>query len=77
VGECAAEASCDFEEDFCGYYNTREGDDFDWDRGRGKVYDLTGPIVDHTTGTSEGYYAYIKTPFDALPGLCRSITPLN
>jgi hypothetical protein len=67
AGECLALASCDFQDSFCGYYNTREGDDFDWERGRGKIYDLTGPVTD-TSGTKDGYYALSKPPFDIKAG---------
>ncbi|CAF0741635.1 unnamed protein product, partial [Brachionus calyciflorus] len=59
-GACYSEGSCDFEDDFCGYYNTKEGDDFDWYRGQGQLYYITGPSVDHTTQTVLGYYAYIN-----------------
>lgn len=58
---CFNDASCDFEDEFCGYHNTKEGDNFDWYRGKGKIYSSTGPSVDHTTNTVEGYYAYINT----------------
>ena len=62
TGSCPNEASCDFEDDYCGYYNTKEGDDFDWERGKGQLYVSTGPSVDHTTGTQAGFYAFIN-PF--------------
>lgn len=58
-GACYEELSCDFEEDNCGYYNTKEGDEFDWQRGKGKNSFSTGPSVDHTTNTALGYYAFI------------------
>ncbi|RNA13045.1 MAM and LDL-receptor class A domain-containing 1-like [Brachionus plicatilis] len=54
---CFNEASCDFEDEFCGYHNTKEGDDFDWYRAKGRIYYSTGQSVDHTTNTVEGYYA--------------------
>ena len=57
-GACSPEASCDFEDDYCGFYNTKEGDDFDWLRGKGAASGpMTGPSVDHTTNTQSGYYA--------------------
>ena len=59
-GDCYEEASCDFEDDLCGYYNTKEGDDFDWLRSKGQISLITGPSVDHTTNTALGYYAYIN-----------------
>lgn len=66
-GPCyAEEGSCDFETDFCGYQNTREGDDFDWDRAKGRAYSQTGPGVDHTTQTTDGFYVFIN-PMSAMP----------
>lgn len=60
-GACYEEASCDFESGTCGYYNTKEGDDFDWLRSRAMHVNLTySPSVDVTTGTTEGHFAYIK-----------------
>lgn len=59
-GPCAPDAYCDFEDDFCGFYNTKEGDNFDWLRGKGQIYTSTGPSVDHTTLTQLGYYVYIN-----------------
>ena len=60
-GACYAEASCTFEDDLCGYYNTREGDDFDWLRSRAFHLNTTyAPSVDVTTGTTEGHFVYIK-----------------
>lgn len=65
-GPCPTEGSCDFENDYCGYLNTKEGDDFDWERGKGRVYYFTGPGVDHTTSTVEGYYIFIN-PSSSMP----------
>lgn len=59
-GPCFAEGSCNFEDDYCGFHNTREGDDFDWERGKGRIYFSTGPGVDHTTQTTQGYYIFIN-----------------
>ena len=59
-GACPLEVSCDFEEDYCGFYNTKEGDDIDWERGKGQLYSTTGPSADHTTQTALGYYAFIN-----------------
>jgi hypothetical protein len=61
-GPCDAEASCNFEVDLCGYYNVQEEDDFDWIRGRGDSDSpTTGPSIDSTTQTEEGYYVYIDS----------------
>lgn len=67
-GPCFSEGSCDFEDDYCGYYNTKEGDNFDWYRAKGRVYYLTGPSVDHTTNTVAGYYLYINTEYSMQKG---------
>lgn len=55
---CPTTASCDFEKDLCGYYNTKVGDVFDWFRGRGEIFGSTGPNVDHTTMSVEGFYMF-------------------
>lgn len=69
-GECDEEGSCDFESDFCGYYNTNEGDEFDWLRNKGDTDSYaTGPSVDVTTGTKEGYYVFIETSYPAKLGI--------
>ena len=59
-GACPLEVSCDFEDDYCGFYNTKEGDEIDWERGKGRLYTSTGPVTDHTTLTPLGYYAFIN-----------------
>ncbi|BFZ04222.1 hypothetical protein BsWGS_07261 [Bradybaena similaris] len=53
--------SCDFEEDFCGYVQEEQGDQFDWTRYSGSTpsYD-TGPLEDHTYGTYYGHYIYTE-----------------
>ena len=62
-GECYPESSCDFEEGLCGYYNTKEGDEIDWEKGSGPEYSLTGPTVDHTTSTQSGSYMFINPSY--------------
>jgi hypothetical protein len=60
-GECYSEGFCDFEDEgFCGYYNTREGDQFDWQKAKGSFNPMTGPSFDHTTTTSDGSYIFIN-----------------
>ena len=40
-GVCEQEGSCDFEQGtFCGFYNTREEDDFDWTLNQGETDSL-------------------------------------
>ncbi len=62
-GVCPPELACNFEDDYCGYYNIKEYDEFDWQRGQGQEYPSTGPTVDHTTNTEEGYYAFIDPKY--------------
>ncbi|XP_030849918.1 MAM and LDL-receptor class A domain-containing protein 1-like [Strongylocentrotus purpuratus] len=60
---CQAENFCDFENGLtaCGYLQEDLYDDFDWLVGFGETPTrLTGPYIDHTTGTMTGYYAYIE-----------------
>ena len=46
----------------CGWHNSASGDDFDWTRFQGETASIgTGPQVDHTTLTAEGWYLYIET----------------
>lgn len=61
-GACPAPGNCDFESDTCGYLNTRVGDQFDWLRSTGgTLTPNTGPSVDHTTGTDQGFYMFIES----------------
>ncbi|CAF4185562.1 unnamed protein product, partial [Rotaria sp. Silwood2] len=64
-GACEEEGSCNFDDaSFCGFYNSRDEDDFDWALNQGATISwYTGPSVDHTTGTSAGYYAYIESSY--------------
>nr|XP_054756445.1 MAM and LDL-receptor class A domain-containing protein 1-like [Lytechinus pictus] len=52
--------SCNFELDMCSY-SQDQGDDFDWTRFQGSTETSdTGPDVDHTHGTTQGYYMYVE-----------------
>ncbi|XP_055957691.1 MAM and LDL-receptor class A domain-containing protein 1-like [Patella vulgata] len=58
--ECQKPAQCTFERGLCGYKNI-QGDDFDWTRGHGATTSsFTGPQVDHTTSSTNGYYMYVE-----------------
>ena len=54
-GACPNPGDCDFEDgDTCSWTNSQT-DDFDWIVGRGGTPSfLTGPRIDHTTGTGAG-----------------------
>ncbi|XP_077864148.1 MAM and LDL-receptor class A domain-containing protein 1-like [Saccoglossus kowalevskii] len=68
-GECPPSLVCDFEgREWCDWTNDDDAN-MRWRRGRdGTMSDNTGPKVDHTTGTPEGWYLYIETSFPRLPG---------
>nr|XP_054769623.1 MAM and LDL-receptor class A domain-containing protein 2-like [Lytechinus pictus] len=51
---------CDFESDLCDWEQLTT-DEFDWRRNKGDTSsEGTGPKVDHTLGTDEGYYIYTE-----------------
>jgi hypothetical protein len=61
-GSCGSPYFCDFEEDICGWTNAVNGfdDEFDWLRNQGPTPTYgTGPSVDVTLGTAQGWYIYI------------------
>ena len=61
-GQCNPDASSNFEVDLCGFYNIQGEDDFDWIRARGNTDSInTGPSVDATTQSANGYYLYIDS----------------
>ncbi|XP_071956924.1 MAM domain-containing glycosylphosphatidylinositol anchor protein 2-like [Antedon mediterranea] len=58
--EINGQFDCTFENGFCSWQQLRD-DVFDWTRLRGpSTTGTTGPSVDHTLGTSSGYYLYIE-----------------
>uniref|UniRef100_A0A2C9KDP3 MAM domain-containing protein n=1 Tax=Biomphalaria glabrata TaxID=6526 RepID=A0A2C9KDP3_BIOGL len=51
---------CNFESGFCGWVQDTQ-DQFDWSRSQGPTGSTqTGPLIDHTKGTAQGWYAYIE-----------------
>ena len=59
----------DFETGF-GNYSDVGGDDFDWARDSGGTPSSgTGPSVDHTTGTSSGFYLYTEASDPNYPNM--------
>ncbi|RNA19406.1 MAM and LDL-receptor class A domain-containing 2-like, partial [Brachionus plicatilis] len=58
---CSAYNQCDFETSLCDWKHDLAGD-FKWILKKGQTsYFRTGPRRDHTTGTSRGQYAYMKS----------------
>lgn len=52
---------CNFEQDLCDWYQDTD-DNFDWTRAQGPTSSYsTGPGIDHTLGTSKGFYLFIET----------------
>ncbi|XP_071104753.1 MAM and LDL-receptor class A domain-containing protein 1-like [Haliotis cracherodii] len=75
---CASLASCDFENSFCSWMQSKS-DDFDWTRRRGSTPSTyTGPTTDHTLGS---YYAFIESSSPNKAGdiatLQSQIIPMN
>ena len=82
-GDCEAadfvSVSCDFEEEhICGYESDPKTE-FNWARHQGKTFSSnTGPSVDVTTGTGDGYYMYIETSYPQYYGdRARIISPIQ
>ncbi|KAH9494980.1 hypothetical protein Btru_018316 [Bulinus truncatus] len=58
---------CNFENGFCAWAQDTT-DMFDWTRSQGPTgSSQTGPLVDHTKGTAQGWYAYIEASSPRLP----------
>ncbi|XP_054550654.1 MAM and LDL-receptor class A domain-containing protein 1 [Talpa occidentalis] len=58
---CAHELQCNFENGICNWEQDTK-DDFDWTRNQGPTLTLnTGPMKDHTLGTTKGHYLYIES----------------
>ncbi|KAM4605935.1 MAM and LDL-receptor class A domain-containing protein 1 [Polymixia lowei] len=60
---CSPEMQCNFERGLCSWKQERSGGDvFDWTRIQGPTPTLnTGPLKDHTLGTTQGHYLYIES----------------
>eukprot|EP00057_Strongylocentrotus_purpuratus_P014711 XP_011669185.1 PREDICTED: MAM and LDL-receptor class A domain-containing protein 1-like [Strongylocentrotus purpuratus] len=59
-GSCPALLYCDFQSsDMCGYTNDDEAR-LQWTRDRG-LSAVSGPYVDHSTGTADGFYIRVKS----------------
>ncbi|XP_071506658.1 MAM and LDL-receptor class A domain-containing protein 1-like [Diadema antillarum] len=76
-GLCASDfVNCTFESGWCGFEQD-DTDDFDFIRQAGSTlsYD-TGPTVDHTLGTDDGFYVYIEGTVQDAAEVARLISPL-
>lgn len=52
---CPEIATCSFEDGFCGWTNTKDGDSTEWVMNQGSTpTEGTGPKYDHTLGTALG-----------------------
>ncbi|EDO47788.1 predicted protein [Nematostella vectensis] len=59
--EATCQSTCNFEKDQCNWVNTQVGDTYDWVRNKGPTPSTgTGPTVDHTTNSVNGYYMYTE-----------------
>ena len=66
---CPATKYCDFEAGICNYEHDVTAD-FQWARQRGATISSgTGPAVDKTYQTTEGFYMYIEASYPQLKGL--------
>ncbi|XP_014680989.1 PREDICTED: MAM and LDL-receptor class A domain-containing protein 1-like [Priapulus caudatus] len=66
---CPPMGSCTFERHVCTFYNDRSSATMDWLRTNGQTTSFyTGPSIDHTLGTAQGYYMYIETSTPASNG---------
>uniref|UniRef100_A0A663LWY4 MAM and LDL receptor class A domain containing 1 n=1 Tax=Athene cunicularia TaxID=194338 RepID=A0A663LWY4_ATHCN len=58
---CNSDLQCNFENGLCNWEQDTE-DDFDWIRIQGPTPTVnTGPLKDHTTGTTRGHYLYMES----------------
>nr|XP_014344169.1 PREDICTED: MAM and LDL-receptor class A domain-containing protein 1-like [Latimeria chalumnae] len=61
-GSCVHPGFCDFEKNLCGWTNIKVVDETDWLRNKGGSSNVnSGPNVDHTTNTTQGYYLYVDS----------------
>ncbi|KAA0719308.1 LDL-receptor class A domain-containing protein 1 Skeletal organic matrix MAM and [Triplophysa tibetana] len=58
---CTPSGQCDFEANFCSWFNLFEVDDADWMRVQAGTGEHAGPSVDHTSNSSTGCYIYMDS----------------
>ncbi|XP_013402946.1 mucin-2-like [Lingula anatina] len=69
--------SCNFEQDQCGWTQDNNTDDGNWKRWRGRTpTSSTGPLYDHTTGTSYGFFMYMESSHTNKTDKLRLMSPL-
>ena len=57
-------ASCDFEGGICSLQHVTANVDFNWERNKGGTGSWkTGPTMDHTTNSADGYYIYTEASY--------------
>ncbi|XP_041467508.1 MAM and LDL-receptor class A domain-containing protein 1-like [Lytechinus variegatus] len=72
-GACPPPGFCDFQSDLCGWSQEVVQDQWDWLRTSGGTDSPnTGPQVDHTYGTGEGFYIYFENSFVTSSNLGQS-----
>ena len=71
-------AKCDFENNRCGWKEASgDSDQFDWLRRKGSTPSIgTGPTIDHTTNSTNGYYLYIEATSGTAYQNAKLVSPL-
>ncbi|CAH1786795.1 unnamed protein product, partial [Owenia fusiformis] len=64
-GECPHPGNCDFETNICSWTNNNKGD-IQWIRAKGGK--PSGPTIDHTKSSPEGYYMVLDASLPRIPG---------
>ncbi|XP_071851180.1 MAM and LDL-receptor class A domain-containing protein 1-like isoform X5 [Apostichopus japonicus] len=76
TSKCQASRECDFEGGFCSWTQDQD-DQLDWSLNKGPTTSQrTGPSIDHSTGTAEGYYAYLESTYGANGDTARLWSPV-
>ncbi|XP_073232940.1 MAM domain-containing glycosylphosphatidylinositol anchor protein 2-like [Porites lutea] len=69
--------NCNFESNLCTWTQDKT-DQFDWTRKSGSTPSSpTGPSVDHTTGSSSGWYIFIETSWPRKPNDTAKLISAN
>jgi hypothetical protein len=75
--DCSAYTQCDFENGFCDWSHDLISGAFKWQLNKGETgLFSTGPTRDHTTGTSQGQYAFIKASDQINGDKARLLSPV-